>query len=184
MHANPVARAYSEALLEIARERGRVDDVGAEIADIASLMRDHADIAEFLQTPALEPAAKKRALENSLRGQVDDLVLDFLCLLVDKRRIASLGAIADVYRALADALAGRVRVHARSARPLPDDLRQRLSALLRERLSAECVLEAEEDPELLGGLVLTVGDTLYDGSVRGQLQRIATRMMRSSGYEN
>ena len=184
MHVDSVARAYSEALLQIARERGRVDDVGAEIADIASLVRDHRDVSQFLQTPALEPAAKKQVLENALRGQVDDLVLDFLCLLVDKRRIDALGEIAGAYRALADDLAGRVRVQARSAQPLPDDLRARLVVVLRERLSTECILEASEDPELLGGLVLTVGDTLYDGSVRGQLQRIARKMMRSSGYEN
>lgn len=184
MHVDPVARAYSEALLGIARGRGRMDDIGAEISDIATLIRDHADVREFLETPALEPARKKRALENALSGQIDPVVLDFLCLLVDKQRIGALGEIATAYRALADEVAGRMRVQARSARPLPDDLRQRLVALMQERLAAECIVEAREDPDLLGGVVLTVGDTLYDGSVRGQLRRIAAEMMRSSGYEN
>jgi F-type H+-transporting ATPase subunit delta len=184
MHVDPVARAYSEALLAIARERGRVDAIGAEVSDIATLIRDHADVREFLETPALEPARKKRALESALSGQIDSLVLDFLCLLVDKQRIGAMGEIAAAYRILADEVAGRVRVQARSARPLPDDLRQRLSLLAQERLATECIVESSEDPELLGGLMLTVGDTLYDGSVRGQLRRLATEMMRSSGYEN
>jgi len=184
MHVDSVARAYSEALLEIARERGQIDDVGAAIADIATLIRDHDDVRAFLETPALEAVAKKRVLEQALAGQVEAVVLDFLCLLVDKGRIAALGAIAAAYRVLADAVAGRLRVQACSARPLSDDTRRRLTDLMRQRFATECLLETSEDPELLGGLVLTVGDTLYDGSLRGQLRRIAKEMMRSSGYEN
>lgn len=184
MHVDPVARAYSEALLEIARSRGQIDAIGAELAQIAALVREEADVREFLETPTLEAAAKKGVLENALRGQVEPVLLDFLCLLVDKRRIRVLGAIADAYQALADEVAGRVRIQAQSARRLPDEVRGALASLVRERLAAECILETSEDPSLLGGLVLTVGDTRYDGSLRGQLQRIAKEMMRSSGYED
>ena len=63
-------------------------------------------------------------------------------------------------------------------------MHQRLVALLGERLQSECILETSERPELVGGLVLSVGDTIYDGSVRAQLQRFRNELMRSSGYEN
>ena len=71
-----------------------------------------------------------------------------------------------------------------SAVPLPDDLRERLVALVGQKLKRECVLETEVQPDLLGGLVLTIGDKVYDGSVRSQLRRLRKEMMRSSGYED
>jgi F0F1-type ATP synthase delta subunit len=61
---------------------------------------------------------------------------------------------------------------------------ERLLELLRRRLQRDCVLETAVQPELLGGLTLTIGDTIYDGSVRRSLQRVRHAMMRSSGYEN
>jgi F-type H+-transporting ATPase subunit delta len=184
MHVNPVARVYAQALLEIARERGTADPIGAELEGMAAIARTSPDVGTFFATPALSPDVKKRALAAALADHVDPLIVDFLCLLVDKRRIGELAAIASAYRQLADAAAGRVRVQAESAATLPAEQRDRLVALLDAGLQRECILETAERPELLAGLVVTVGDTVYDGSVRSRLRRLRREMMRSSGYEN
>ncbi|UCE02393.1 MAG: ATP synthase F1 subunit delta [Candidatus Latescibacterota bacterium] len=184
MHVHPVARAWAEALLEIARERNSMDEIGSVLLELADWVEQHDDIRVFLETPALEAEVKTRVLERSLRGAVDDVVLDFICLLVDKERIGALRSIAEAYRMLADEAANRQRVFASTATPMSPDQRQRLVGLLDERLQSECILEATERPELLGGLVLSVGDTIYDGSVRAQLQRFRNELMRSSGYED
>lgn len=184
MHAHPVARAYAGALLELARERGRLDDIGAQLAGVARLVHEEKDIRVFLETPTLEPHSKKQVLGSALHGDVDVVVVDFLCLLIDKGRIPALGDIADAYRALADEAAGRRRVQATSALPLPEDLRVRLADLLRQQEQCDCILETDVRPDLLGGLVLTIEDRIYDGSLRGQLQRLRKEMMRSSGYED
>src|SRR5262249_37871036 len=118
---------------------------------------------------------------GALRGRLDDALVNFLCLLVDKNRIGALASIADAYRDLADAAAGRVRVRALTAAALPDDLRERLVATVTTTLKQECVLETEVQADLLGGLVLEVGDKIYDGSVRRALRRIQSEMTRSSG---
>ena len=184
MHVDPVARVYAEALLGVARAQQRTDAVGVELAGVAEVVAAHADVRRFLESPVLEARLQKQALERALVGQVHDVVVDFLCLLIDKGRIATLEAIADAYRALADVAAGRRRVHAASATQLSSEAETRLLALLRQRLQSECILETAVQPELLGGLVLTIGDTVYDGSVRAQLRRVHNAMMRSSGYEN
>jgi len=184
MHVDPVARAYAEALLAIATARGQVQAVGSELADVATLVADDADVRRFLATPTLPAAVQKRALEQALGGRVQRLLVDFLCLLVDKGRIGALGGIAAAYGELADLAAGRIRVHVASATPLSEASVRTLTEMARERLQGECMLESSVEPELLGGLVVTVGDTIYDGSLRGRLQRLRNTLMRSSGYEH
>jgi len=181
MQNDPVARVYAQALLDLARDRGRLDAVGADLAQVVNGIDAAPELLAFIATPVLDAAAKKRVIE-SLRGKVDDILVDFLCVLVDKDRIEALTDIAGAYRDLADVAAGRKRVHATTAVPLGDDLRGRLEETLRATLNTECIVEATVDPELLGGLVLQVGDKMYDGSVRSQLRRVRSAMMRSSGY--
>lgn len=184
MSASPVARVYAEALLGLGQERGRIDDYGAELDAVAGIVRDQADVDAFLDSPAIGPEDKKRALRAAFSGRLDDTLIDFVCLLVDKGRVDCLADIAAAYRQLADEANRRQRVHAASAVPLPDDLRQRLEELLHQRLQRQCVLETVVQPELLGGLVLTIGDKVYDGSVSSRLRRLRHAMMRSSGYED
>ena len=181
---HPVARVYAQALFDLARDRGRGDAIGTELAEIAALLCGTPELRTFLETPALGPAVKTRALGAALGGRADPLVVDFLCLLVDNRRADALESIAAVYRQLADVAAGRMRVRAESAVGLPEDLRARMAADLGARLRRECILETVQRPELLAGLVLTVGDTVFDGSVRSRLRRLRREMMRSSGYED
>jgi len=184
MHVQPVAQVYAEALLDIARDRGQIDAIGTELQEFAALVVQDGEIRTFLETPILEPAMQIRALVRALEGQVQPVLVDFLCLLIDKGRIALLGEVAGAYRELADRAAGRQRVQARSAEPLDAPTQARLLDLLRQRLQKDCVLETAVHPDLLGGLTLTIGDTIYDGSLRTRLQRARHAMMRSSGYEN
>lgn len=183
MQTDPVARVYAQALLDLGRERNRMDAFGAELESVVAAVRGDDMLRTFLETPALDHAAKKRALE-ALRGIVDDVLVNFLCVLIEKGRIGSLAAISATYRDLADDAAGRVRVHAMTAVPLDDELHKRLLETLQQALNRECVLETEVRPGLVGGLVLQVGDKVYDGSVSRALRRVRTEMTRSSGYED
>jgi F-type H+-transporting ATPase subunit delta len=183
MPSDPVARVYAQSLLDLARARGDVDAIGADLEQVAAAIAAAPDLRAFVTAPVLDTVPKKQALE-ALRGRIDDMLVNFLCLLVDKERIDLLGDIAAAYRDLADVAAGRARVRAATAVPLSADLHRRLEETLRATLQRDCIVEAEVEPELLGGLVLQVGDKLYDGSVRSHLRRVRTAMMRSSGYEN
>jgi len=184
MLADPVGRVYAEALFGIAKERGQVDETGDELQGILGLVRDEAEIAAFLETPVLEPAEKIRILKKALEGRVSDTVTDFLCLLVEKRRIDALPVIAQAYRAIADEHARRTRVELRTAAPLPGDLHAEIESVLREGLGREIAIETETEAALLGGAVVAIGDRVYDGSVRTRLHRFRRTLMRSRGYED
>jgi F-type H+-transporting ATPase subunit delta len=184
MLAAPVARVYAEALFGIARDAGSVDETGAELEEFLALLRREPEIELFLTSPVLEKAEKVHALAEALEGRMSGTTADFLCLLVEKGRLGALGKIAEAYRALADELQGRVRVSVRSAAPIPEGLRKEMKEVLRSGLRKSVVLEEAVEPALLGGAVVTIGDTVYDGSIRSRLARFRRQMMRSRGYED
>lgn len=184
MQTSPVARVYAESFLELAAGRGQVDELGTALREFAAVVESDAQFGTFLRSPAIADADKKRVLDAALRGRADDVLIDFLGVLVDNQRIGEIDAITAAYAARADEAAGRQRVQVVTAVPLPDDQRQRLQAMLEERLRRTCILESQVEPELLGGMVFTIGDKVYDGSVRTQLRRLRKEMMKSSGYED
>jgi F-type H+-transporting ATPase subunit delta len=182
--AQRVARVYAEALYGAAEKRGEVE---ATLEQLDSLVRDvfraNSLIEQFFASPAV-PAATKTALIRSLFGaRATELFTDFLLVLNDHGRLDLLRAIRAAYRDLFDQRAGRVRVLVRSAAPLPEDQQERLRQELRAAFRLEPVLETRVDPDLIGGLVVKVGDWQYDGSVRTRLQAIRNHLIERSSHE-
>jgi F-type H+-transporting ATPase subunit delta len=183
MLANPVARVYAEALFAIARERSARDQTVDELAEFQTLVQESPDIKRFLTTPVLEPSVKVQLLRQAIEGRLSEVVCDFLCLLVEKRRATALPSIVEALRALADEHAGRARVSVQTATPLPDPLRFEIESLLQEGLRKQIALEPEIEPALMGGAVITIGDKVYDGSIRTRLTRFRKQIMRSGAHE-
>lgn len=177
--ADPLGRVYAEAMFSLAVDRNVVDDVAAELADFLRIAQENPAIGNFLTTPVVEPAAKVQALRRALEGRVSPVVADFVCLIVEKRRFAAFGRVVDAYRALADERAGRMRASVRTATALSPVLRDEIAAVLAGALGARIELEAEVDPSLLGGAVVTVDDRTYDGSLRTRLRRFRKQLTRS-----
>ena len=184
IQANGVTRVYAEALFIAAEDRSAVEDTLESLQALVAMMHSHPEFSHFLTAPMIDVARKKDAVIKALQGNVDQLVLDFLCLLIDKDREAALEGVMHQFRELADTAAGRLRVKATTSHMLTDQQRSALLETLQQKLRRDCTLEADVEPDLIGGLVLRIGDKLYDGSVRRQLQRVGDQLMRSSGYEN
>jgi F-type H+-transporting ATPase subunit delta len=180
-HTHPVARVYAQALLDVAADRG--DALGEQFNAFLQLLRAQPDLRRFLESPAIAADHKLAALE-ALRGQLDDTLVDFLCVVVSKQRVAELDEIGAAYAELADSAAGRVLVRVASAVPLSAAQQQKLDATLRQKLQRDPVLDTQVQPELIAGLVVQVGDRVYDGTLRSWLQRLRKEMVRSSGYED
>jgi F-type H+-transporting ATPase subunit delta len=181
-HTSPIAAVYARALLGVAgpeRRDAMADALEAFVTGLAQVP----EMRVFLETPAVDTATKQRVLE-SLRGTLDDQLLDFLGVLVGKRRAGELDHIAAAYRDLADRAAGRVQASLRSAVALDEELLQQVRAGLQKRLGRDVVLTTAVDPRLIAGLVVQAEDTVWEASARGWLNRIAKEMVRSSGYED
>jgi F-type H+-transporting ATPase subunit delta len=181
--AQRVARVYAEALLDAAEAKAQVEPVLAELGSLFDdLFRDSPELAAFFLTAGISRRAKKAVLEQSFTGRVSDVFLNFLLVLDDHDRLYLLPYIRPIVHELADERAGRMAVQVSSAVPLPEDQRERLRQQLRDTFRKEPVIEEKVDPDLLGGLVVRVGDWLYDASVRTRLENLRKQLIERRSH--
>jgi F-type H+-transporting ATPase subunit delta len=179
-----VARVYAEAMLRAAEARNQGDELYEELESLVNdILPADPRLEAFLSSGAIGKHTKAEVLRSAFAGRASDLFVNSLLVLSAHERLDLLRPIRAAYRQLRDQRAGRVRVVLRSALPLPDDQRQRLLQQLRDTFHKEPLLETQVDQELLGGIVVRVGDWLYDHSVRSQLETIRNQIIARSSYE-
>jgi F-type H+-transporting ATPase subunit delta len=172
-----IARVYADALAGLAARDGNAAEVGAELSGfVDQVLGKDPQAGAFFASPAVTRKTRAPVLAAALKGNVSPLVANFLGVLNQNNRLDLLGAIAAAYRDLLDQRAGRVRVVVRSAVPLSDEQQADLRRTLADSLQKEPVLRLHTDPELLGGMVVQVGDKVYDSSVRSRLEALRTQL--------
>ena len=177
MSVQTVARRYAAALAEVISERGEAAEVQAELAVWEQMLRSTPNLVEVLRNPTIA-IDQKRAVLNRLieRAQPRQTTVNFLKVLLQNQRLTDLG---EINRKLADVLderAGMVAATVTTARAVPESSRQKLQATLTGLTGKKVRLNFVTDEDLLGGIVTRVGSTVYDGSVRNQLQMIKEKM--------
>jgi F-type H+-transporting ATPase subunit delta len=173
MVTGSVARRYAKALLLIGIDDGNFDRIGREVRALAGAIKRSAELAQTLANPIFARSDREKVLRALLdRIGATQSVVNFTRLLLDRERVAAIPDISRELDALIDARAKRVAAKVRSATPLDEQQKKRLVKTL-ESLSGKTVdMVVEHDPSLLGGVVAQVGDLVYDGSLRTQLERI------------
>lgn len=178
MITGSIARRYAKALLEIGIQQNTFDALGKELDRAADTLRSSPELRNALENPVFSLDKRKLIMDELVRRLgVSKTVRNFIMLLLDKGRIAALPDIARAHRTLVDEHAGRVRATVTSARPLDPMLETRLKTALEKQSGKVVIFEKREDPAILGGLITQLGDTLYDGSVRTQLQELREELL-------
>jgi len=168
-----IAKRYARAFFEIAGEEKRYEEYYHELGRFSTVLKENKSLSEFLANPIFAQPDKKAVVESVLKKiHISPLTANFLKLLIDKRRIGILSDIEGCYRELMDTALKKVRVHVKTAFPLTGELSDRLQMGLEGLTGRKVEMTVLEDPALLGGIVVRVGDTLYDGSIRTQLNNI------------
>jgi F-type H+-transporting ATPase subunit delta len=182
--AQRIAKVYAEALLNAAEKRQDADAVADQLDSlIDDVFKADSEFEKFLASGAVGRNQKAELLRRLFGQRAGELFLNFLMVLNDHERLDLLRPIRHAFRDLRDERARRMRVRVRSAVPLAEDQRQRLVRELHETFHLEPVLEPEVDPALLGGMVVRVGDWVYDASIRTRLQTIRNQIIARSSYE-
>jgi len=168
-----IAKRYARAFFEIAKEDGLYEKYYHELSLFSSIVNESKNLKELLINPVFDQA-EKRAVVDSLLKKIDisKVTANFLRLLVDKRRIGILPDIESCYRKLMDDALRKIRVDVRTAFPLSAELSEKLQKRMEEFTGKKVEIAILEDASLLGGIVVGVGDTLYDGSIKTQLHNI------------
>ena len=172
-----IAEHYADALAEVATAQKNPEAVRREFSDFLALLGESEQLRILLASPAVS-RANKHAVAQALveRMQASRTLRNFLFVVIDQRRVSLLPEIYQALEAQLDVREGIARANVVSARPLDEDEKKQLREAL-ERLSGRRV-EAHYrlDPALIAGAVVRVGSTIYDGSVRTQLERLRARI--------
>ena len=164
-------RVYAQALFEAAKEKGRLEPVYEQLAQVVEAEAEVPELRELLRNPQLDPQARARAIEDLLEG-ADEILRNFLLLLADKGRSGQLEEIARELERLVAAEEGLVRAELTTAIELSDEQARELLGQVEEASGRKVEATRRVDPDLIGGIVLQVGSHRLDASVRGHLERL------------
>ena len=178
-----VASRYARALVDVVTAPGSaVDPVAAleQLRGVEALIVGSVDLRNALLSPAVSPS-RKRAVMAKLSGElgVAKPIRNFLFVIINHRRVVDFSSIVEAFDALLDERLGYVRADVSSAQPLPDEQRKRLEAEISRVAGKKAKLKFTVDPALLAGVVARVGSTVYDGSVRGQLDKLRVMLAKA-----
>jgi F-type H+-transporting ATPase subunit delta len=180
MRDTTIARNYAEALLALARKANALEAWEATFHAVADAVQQEERLVNFLAAPQVAAADKKRVLEKAFGQALPRPMVLFLQKLVDNRRQMLLPEIAVEFANLVDESAGRVHARVTLAREASDADRAAIARQLSERLGKTVVPHVHVNPAILGGVVVKVGDTVMDGSVRKRLSMLRTRLTGTS----
>ena len=172
-----VVQRYAAALADVAVERKIGDVVRRDLNAFAETFSSVADLRNALESPALNAEVKRRVIEDLAAAmKLDSAVRNFVFLLVDHRRTELLPEIQQAFREELNARLGIVEAEVTSARELSAGEKKELTSVLEQRTGKKIEARFQEDGALLGGAIVRLGSTIYDGSVRDQLNRLREQL--------
>ena len=174
-----IARRYAKALLIIGKEDGQAETYREELDGVSSLIAKEKELEQAITNPLYDVASRKKVLQAILkRVEISKVMESFLLLLFDKGRFGFLSVINDFYRKLADELKGVARASLVSATELSTETIEKIRTTLSQRTGKDIILEVEQDPSLIGGIVSRIGDLVLDGSIKTQLLNMRETLKR------
>jgi F-type H+-transporting ATPase subunit delta len=179
-----VARRYAQALMTIAEEQKVVDGVADDLKAIAALLADSRDLRALLLSPLVREAKKKAVFRELWETRVNRTTMAFILLLAHKQREHVLMDVIHEYTRLRDEKLGLVEAHVQTAVPMNAAQEKDLGAHLSRSTGKQVRVRAMVDPAIRGGLMVRIGDTVVDGSVRRQLERLRERFREGGTLTN
>jgi len=175
-----VASRYARALVDVVAEPGSgIEPALAleQLRSVVKLIKESQILQTALESPAVAPSRKRAVMRRLLEpAGIHEKVRNFVYVVTDHRRVHEFASIVEAFETLLDQRLGLVAAEIQSARALTDAQRAGLETEVSRLCGKKAKLKFSTDPALIAGVVARVGSTVYDGSVRGQLQRLRTRL--------
>jgi F-type H+-transporting ATPase subunit delta len=172
-----IARNYAATLFDLAKRHEGLDAFVEGVDTVVGLLDQNPRFRVFLETPRIADRDKKALLGKVFGGVLPQTLLNFLQVTVDKRRQRLLGLIGEEFHALLDEHRGRAHVTVTVAREMDSASLEELSGKLSALLGREAIPHLRVKPEILGGVHLKTGDTVYDGTLRRRIKQLRKQLV-------
>jgi F-type H+-transporting ATPase subunit delta len=174
-----VARRYAKALLTMGKEDGKYQEYGEGLSGFAHLLEREPELRDALLNPIHSREDRRKLLLRMIDLlQLPLLVSNLLQLLLDKHRLNVVDGVAQAYQEMVDEVENVSRAKVKAAIVLDDATQDRLRRTLEKLTGSTVVMEVEEDPNIIGGIVAKVGDLVLDGSVRSQINTLRESLIK------
>jgi F-type H+-transporting ATPase subunit delta len=173
-----IARRYAQALIEIGKENNQVEEFKSELKNFSDLLEKFPEFQNALLSPLYSAEdLKKTILGVAEKIKLSKSIQNFLCLLVDKRRIQYFSDILEFYEDLTYQISGYVEARVITAQPLSTGDFESIKKSLENITQKKVLLNSAVEPQIIGGVIAEVGDKIFDGSIRNQLQRMGETLI-------
>lgn len=180
MSVETVARRYATALADIVTKGGDANGAQAELKQWETLINSSADLQSVFANPAIQQANKEKVLESLIaRSQPTKTTANFLRVLLRNGRLTDIGEINSKFASVLEERSGGVSAQITSARPLTDAQKAEIRINLQRLTGKKISPSFTTDEAIIGGIVTRIGSTVYDGSVKTQLENLKQQMIKS-----
>ena len=166
-----IAQVYARSLFEVAEEHDRVDVVREQLGQFTDALAGSRELELFFFSPYFSTEEKKQGLDKAVEG-ADDIIRNFLAVLIENHRMPALMRIRREYDQLWREANKMLPVQITSAVPLDESVHARIGEEIGRQTGRTVELSANVDPDVLGGIVLRVGNSILDASIRTRLERL------------
>jgi len=174
-----IAEVYARSLFAVGTERGDTDELREQLGQFADALHENRDLAIFFFSPYLSAEEKKDGLKRTLDG-AEETLINFLELLIEKHRMPVIFRIRRVFDTLWENENKILPVQISTAIELDESVVEKLGDSISESTGQKIELTAKVDPEIIGGIVLRVGNSILDASIRNRLQTLRKHVARGS----
>ena len=173
-----IATVYGRSLFDVASEQGKLDEVRTQLGEVADVLSETRELQIFFFSPYFSTEEKKAGLHRAIEG-ADEAILNFLELLVENHRMPALFRIRRVYEGLWQEENQLLPVHITSAVELDKSTVKQLGDKIGEQTGRKVELSSEVEPDILGGIVVRVGNSIIDASIRSRLEQLRRQVAKA-----
>ena len=173
-----IAQVYARSLFEVAEDAGKLDDVREQLGEFADAMEGDRDLQVFFFSPYFSSQEKTEGLEKAVSG-AEAIVLNFFKLLIEKHRMPAVFRIRRVYDSLWEDYNKLLPVQITSAVELDKNVVKHIGDQISEQTGRKVELSATVEPDILGGIVVQVGNSVLDASIRNRLEQLRKQVVKA-----
>lgn len=172
-------RRYALALYEVAEERAKTKEFIDDLSDVLNIISGNEELLELIKHPKLSTTKKKELFENIFRGKLDEEVLSFLLLLIEKNRLLNLKGILEEIKKIDLEKNQTLIAIVKTVVPLVSDERDNLIKNLQLKYNKKIILNEEIDKDIIGGVYVRIGNDVIDGTIKSKFDEIRKMTLKT-----